>query len=109
MPDDAPRRLSPPWLRLLGLVLLAHALVLTALAPPVRRTAVAPPAPAWATRTVAAPAAAPEVQERARDAGADDGPPAALVGPHFVADDDVLDRDTPPTGQHGGACNEARR
>ena len=34
MPDDAPRHLSPPWLRLLGLVLLAHALVLTALAPP---------------------------------------------------------------------------
>ena len=52
MPDDAPRHLSPPWLRLLGLVLLAHALVLTALAPPVRLTAVAPPAPAWATRTV---------------------------------------------------------
>ena len=79
MPDDAPRHLSPPWLRLLGLVLLAHALVLTALAPPVRLTAVAPPAPAWATRTVAAPAAAPEVQERARDAGADDGPPAAIA------------------------------
>ena len=79
MADDAPRHLSPPWLRLLGLVLLAHALVLTALAPPVRLTAVAPPAPAWATRTVAAPAAAPEVQERARDAGADDGPPAAIA------------------------------
>ena len=79
MADDAPRHLSPPWLRLLGLVLLAHALVLTALAPPVRRTAVAPPAPAWATRTVAAPAAAPEVREGARDAGADDGPPAAIA------------------------------
>lgn len=50
-------RPSPPWWRLVALVLLAHALVLTALAPPRRLDSGRPAVRAWSTRAVALPTA----------------------------------------------------
>ena len=50
-------RPSPPWWRLVALVLLAHALVLTALAPPRRLDSNRPAVRAWSTRAVTLPTA----------------------------------------------------
>ncbi len=53
----APLRPSPPWWRLVALVLLAHALVLTTLAPPRRLDSGQPAVRAWSTRAVTLPTA----------------------------------------------------